>query len=138
REAGKRVVAVETDLRKPTLANLCSVEKRPGVTDVMATSGELRDALQTVAVKTTTGSQVMEAASGDGASGNGAVDHGELAVITSGPQPPNPPAILASERMSEFLDQLQEEYDIVIIDSPPLLAVSDAVPLLPSADGLLL
>lgn len=140
REAGRRVVVVESDLRKPTLARAFGVEKRPGLTDVMATHGNLREALQTVRVQTAAVQALAETSlsSGAAASTNGSGDAGRLDVLTSGPQPPNPPALLASERMDSFITELQEEFDVVIIDSPPLLAVSDAVPLLPRADGLLI
>jgi Mrp family chromosome partitioning ATPase len=68
---------------------------------------------------------------------NGSGPHAELAVLPSGSRPANAPAVLASDRLIEVLDELKEHYDVVVIDSAPLLAVTDTVPLLRYADGAL-
>lgn len=136
-EAGRSVVVIETDLRKPTLARLFAVEKRPGLTDALAGAAPLADALQQVPVQKASATPLVQAPPVDASARNGDVDATQLALLTSGPQPPNPPAILASQRVHDFIDNLHHDFDVVIIDSPPLLAVSDAVPLLPKADAVL-
>jgi Mrp family chromosome partitioning ATPase len=81
----------------------------------------------------------VHAGGGLGGNGGGDVDDpGRLALIPSGPRPANPPAILGSERMHDVLDEIQNKYDVVIVDSPPLLAVSDALPLASLVDGTVL
>jgi receptor protein-tyrosine kinase len=60
----------------------------------------------------------------------------ELRVITSGALPPNPADLIESHAMSEVLDKLTAEYDLVAIDTPPLGVVSDAFPLLEKVDGV--
>ncbi|VYT79934.1 polysaccharide biosynthesis tyrosine autokinase [Clostridium tertium] len=62
----------------------------------------------------------------------------DLVVITSGRMPPNPSETLASERMSELLEELKEEYDYIILDTPPLLFVSDPQVIATKADGTIL
>jgi Mrp family chromosome partitioning ATPase/capsular polysaccharide biosynthesis protein len=137
-EAGLRVKVVETDLRRPTLAPLFGVERRPGLTDVLSKSASIDDALQHVPIQKT----LRELASIDGGTSEDGslteIDDGGLRVLVSGPQPPNPPGVLAAERMHNLLDDLAAGSDVVLIDSPPLLAVSDAVPLLSRADAVVL
>ena len=61
-----------------------------------------------------------------------------LVIITTGPIPPNPAELLGSERMHELLKEIQEQCDVLIIDSPPVLAVADAAILSNQVDGALL
>ena len=68
------------------------------------------------------------------------MDHivGSLVVLPSGPEIANPPVVLGSDQMRSILSTLTDEFDVVLIDTSPLLAVSDAVPLLSGADGVIL
>ena len=61
-----------------------------------------------------------------------------LSVLTSGPLPPNPSELLGSRRMADVLAQLRNEADIVLVDAPPIIAVSDAAILASKVDGVLL
>jgi non-specific protein-tyrosine kinase len=61
-----------------------------------------------------------------------------LAVVTSGKLPPNPAELLTSQKMAQFLEMLNQEYDLVLIDTPPVLSVTDAVALAPCVDGVIL
>jgi Mrp family chromosome partitioning ATPase/capsular polysaccharide biosynthesis protein len=143
-EAGLRVAVVETDLRRPTLAGLFGVERRPGLTDVLAGGADVPEAMQKAQVRISSRAVALEApvvATGGGTNGgtsNGHAATGELHILTSGPQPPNPPGVLAAERTHDLLDHLAKQVDILLIDSPPLLAVSDAVPLLSRVDAVVL
>jgi polysaccharide biosynthesis transport protein len=139
RAADKRVAVVESDLRRPSLAKLFGVERRPGLTDVVAGNGTtIEEALQPVNAEGTAAVAQLDAASfsGNGTAGE-SLDRGRLAVLTSGPHPPNPPAVLRSQRLSSLLEELADEHDVVIIDSAPLLAVADAIPLLSQVDAVL-
>ena len=62
----------------------------------------------------------------------------ELSIIASGPTPPNPAELVGSRRMRELLDAASERFDMIVLDSPPVLAVSDAGALVPMVDGVLL
>jgi Mrp family chromosome partitioning ATPase/capsular polysaccharide biosynthesis protein len=155
RETGKSVAVVEADLRHPTLGTAFGAEGELGLTDVLAQTASLDDV--TIRVGTALpglDELVRPAPNGSGgnatatatsrkrkpaavrASGNGHKDvAGSLTLLLSGAKPANPPAVLASERVVEVLDELRARYDIVLIDSAPLLAVTDTVPLLRYADG---
>ncbi|MBE2239257.1 MAG: polysaccharide biosynthesis tyrosine autokinase [Caldilineaceae bacterium] len=115
-QTGKRVILVDADLRKPTLHRVFGLVNNVGVTSALVsdTSGNVViGALQATAIP-------------------------ELQVITSGPLPPNPSELLSSQRMQDLLRQLQAHCDLVVIDSPPVLVVSDTAVLASHADGVLL
>ncbi len=126
REAGQRVCVLECDLRKPSVGRNFGVENDPGLTDYLAGGVQLEDTLQ------------YPKAAGMRGVNSLFEDEGGLAVITSGPKPPNPPSVLSSLRMLELLADLRRDYDLVIIDTPPLLAVADTMSLLKEVDGALL
>lgn len=112
-QAGNRVLLIDADLRKPMQHNIFEVDNRQGLTNVLLREVEVDKALH-----------------------NGLVDN--LHVLTSGPIPPNPAEILGSERTEQVLQQLLDEYDYVFIDSPPILAVTDASILSTIVDGVVL
>jgi succinoglycan biosynthesis transport protein ExoP len=141
REAGKRVLLIDSDLRKPVMDRLLPVESEPGLTEVLIGTRAMEEALQPVAVRARGLDQLAEVTARETTFTNGHHENGgvgELAVLTSGHRPPNPLELLSTSRMRAVLEQLSAEYDIVIIDSPPLLAVSDAVALITNVDGVLL
>jgi len=139
RDSGIRVAVVESDLRDPSLASMFRIQTAPGLMNVLSGGVDLGDALQPVAAEapaaTEVGSATMTAA------GNGdpsAVRDGSISVLTSGSVTANPPAVLATDRVTSLFDQIAAEYDLTLIDSSPLLTVSDSVPLLSMADATIL
>jgi succinoglycan biosynthesis transport protein ExoP len=110
---GSRVLVIEADLRRPTLADVLGLDRAIGLTSILA--GRLGPA------------QAVQHWAGGG------VD-----VLASGPLPPNPSELLASHRMAHLLDEFRAEYDIVLIDTPPLLPVTDAAAVAPATDGVVL
>jgi succinoglycan biosynthesis transport protein ExoP len=114
-DAGQRVVIVDCDLRSPTLHHVFGVSLAPGLTSVLGQGVDLAAALQRVVVG----------------------DH-DLAVLAAGPIPPNPSELLGSRRTAEVLFKLQSEFDVVVIDSPPALPVTDAMTLSTWVDGVVL
>jgi capsular exopolysaccharide synthesis family protein len=110
---GKRVVLVDVDLRKPELAKRLGLAHRPGLTDVLAADCPLGDALAEVPA---TG--------------------GTLRVLGAGTTAPDPSRLLGSQRMGALLDELEAMADVVILDSAPLLVISDAFPLLERVAGI--
>jgi succinoglycan biosynthesis transport protein ExoP len=109
-QAGLRVILVEADLRRPRLAEYLGLEGAAGLTDVLVGTAELDDVLQPW---------------GDG----------KLAVLASGPTPPNPSELLGSHQMGELLRDLESRVDLVLLDAPPLLPVTDAAVLSAHASG---
>lgn len=100
-EAGARVALVGADLRRPKVAEYMGIEGAVGLSDVLIGRAELQDVTQRWGA-------------------------GELYVLPSGRIPPNPSELLGSESMQQLLNALEGHFEYVIIDSPPLLAVTDA------------
>ena len=107
--SGESVVVVDCDLRRANLHNRLGVPREPGLTDFFVKQMELKDLLQPTKIR-------------------------NLFVLTAGPLPPNPPAILARESVGDFLNQLRAQFRWVIVDSPPLASVTDALLLARHAD----
>jgi capsular exopolysaccharide synthesis family protein len=118
-EAGSRVVVVEADLRRPTVAASLGVREDVGLTDFLVGSATLEDALVD-------------------ADASAIHSDATLSVLPAGSETSNPPAVLGSARMADLVNLLLVQYDFVVIDSPPLLAVSDTLVLLPASHGVIL
>jgi capsular exopolysaccharide synthesis family protein len=112
-QQGKRVLLIDSDLRKPTVHYTFRYENHVGLSNVLTRQASLDEA-----VKTT--------------------DQDNLWVLTSGPIPPNPSEVLGSKGMQALLELAKNEYDVIIMDSPPILAVTDAHVLSNLADGVVL
>ncbi len=111
--AGKRVAVVDADLRRPRIAELLGLQGVAGLTTVLIGQARL--------------DQVLQPWSREG-----------IVVLASGPVPPNPSELLASRHMAEVLAELAQRFDFVLLDTPPLLPVTDAALLAGSYDGVLL
>lgn len=111
--AGQRVVVVETDLRRPRAADYLGLEGAVGLTSVLSGRVGLDDALQPW------GAALFD-------------------VLASGPIPPNPSELLASGQMANVLSELGQRYDMVLLDAPPLLPVTDGAVIGAACDGALL
>jgi polysaccharide biosynthesis transport protein len=123
-EAGTRVLLIEADLRHPRLRHALGLEGEGDLVQALTTQRDLSGDIQPVQLEWGTHS---------GANGGGpdrAVD-----VVPAGPPQSDPSYLLASERMRQLLVVAKERYGLVVIDTPPLLAVSDAVSLLPEVSG---
>jgi polysaccharide biosynthesis transport protein len=115
---------VEADLRRPTLAHQLDVQPGPGLSDVLIGEVSLWSATQMIG---------LDSPSVDGSAGR------TLDVLVAGAAlPPNPGALIESHAMEVLLEQAQSTYDLVVIDTPPLTAVSDAFPLLRKVDGVII
>jgi capsular exopolysaccharide synthesis family protein len=112
-QAGKNVVIVDADLRKPRQHRIFKLKGRNGLVNYLAAGVALKDVIQ-------------------------ATDIPKLYVVAAGPVPPNPVELLGSEKMAVMLDELKKVFDFVLIDTPPALAVSDAVVMGPHLDGAIL
>jgi Mrp family chromosome partitioning ATPase/capsular polysaccharide biosynthesis protein len=138
-EGGERVAVIEADFRRPSLAGLLDVSAPNGLAEVLTGKVACGSAMQ--AVKTVSRpTQAEEAVAGDGPVSTAvqADSVGSISVLLSGGEAANPPALLGSEAMARLLQSVSEDHDYVLIDVPPPLEVSDAVPLLRLVDGILL
>lgn len=129
-QLGKRTLLMDCDLRKPSTARLFGLDKEPGVTEVVVGNYEWKDVVRTVTDIVTGGMGMEDIMQTQGIS--------NLHIITSGAIPPNPAELLNSRRMAEFIDELREAYDVVLIDTPPILHVTDAAILGKRLDGALM
>lgn len=123
--SGASTLAVECDLRRPRLDHAFDLDGRggPGLTSVLVGARELEDAVLTIPFP---------------GEAEGGVEADHVSFLPSGPLPPNPSELLSSLQMQELIDRLAIGYDAVIIDSPPLLAVADALELARMVDGVIL
>jgi len=112
-QAGNRTVLLDGDLRRPVVHSIFGLEKDNGITNL------LMDAIPYTALAKDT-------------------FHENLKIVTSGILPPNPSELLSSQKMQNLLNKLQEDFDIIIIDSPPVIAVTDAAILSTKVDGTIL
>jgi capsular exopolysaccharide synthesis family protein len=112
-QTGQRVVLVDGDLRRPKVASVLGLERSVGITTVLVGRSELHESVQ------------KHSASG-------------IYFLASGPIPPNPTEVLQSQAAQALFDRLNEMFDMVIIDAPPLLPVSDAAIMARDVDGAIL
>jgi len=132
--AGRRVALVDLDLRVPYIDRFFGLLHAEGITDVALGNISLESALKRIDFDT--GSVDMSTRGGHEANGR-ATEQGCLDVLVSGPRPPDPGEFVGSRRLGEILMRLHQSYDLVIIDTPPVLRVGDAMTLSTHADGIL-
>jgi Mrp family chromosome partitioning ATPase len=135
--SGRNVVLVDLDLRRPYLDKFFKLQGRPGITQVALGHVSLLDALVDVPItpiEPAPGVAVRYDLSRNGTTGV----NGRLKVLGSGPIPPDPGEFVASTAISHVFAQLYDVADIVLVDTPPLLAVGDALVLSAKVDGLIL
>lgn len=112
-QQGKTVLLIDSDLRKPTVHYTFNLTNTFGLTNVLAKQANLKDTM----VQT---------------------DEKNLYVLPSGPIPPNPAELLGSKAMEDLMENVLQEFDIVLFDTPPVLAVTDAQILANRCDGTIL
>jgi len=113
-QAGRKVILVDCDLRRPTLHNIFNLKNDVGLTTMVVDDAAMESPpLQETGVQ-------------------------GLQIVSSGPLPPNPSELLGSRRMEEIIAALLEQADVVLFDVPPVVAVTDAAVLATKVDGVLL
>ena len=120
---GTRTLLIEADLRRPALSSRLGITPTAGLGDVLIRAVSAADATWT-----------MEAVGET----NGATATGGLDVLFAGEPPPNPAELIESQAMQDLLAWSVREYDLVVIDTPPLAVVSDAISLLHRVDGVII
>ncbi len=113
----KKVILIDCDMRRPTLAEKLGIQKLPGLSGYLTGQHSVEDMLQKCNLKK---------------------NEEAFDVIAAGLNPPNPIELLSSQKMTNFLKQLRQEYDYVILDLPPVGEVSDAMAVAKEMDGMLL
>lgn len=134
--SGSRVIILEADLRRPQLHNYLEIGNQAGVSNVLAGTHTFAEAIQMVRVDDFVPTESRR--SGHDAKPRGLLMQKNLYCLTSGPLPPNPAELLASSKMAELLSIAAERADYVIVDTPPLLLVSDGLAISGLVDGVIL
>jgi capsular exopolysaccharide synthesis family protein len=111
---GHRVLLIDADMRKPTIHKLARLSNKVGLSTALATLSPWQDLIQ----------------AGD--------DLGNLHVLTSGSLPPNPMLLLESNKMATLFQEWREEYDYVLVDTPPVIGITDAQCLTSKVDTFIL
>ena len=101
-QAGQRVLIIDADMRKGTLHKALGAVQSPGLSDLLVGKADLSQVVRTLP------------------------DIGSLSFITRGDVPPNPSELLMHANFTQLLEQMSSQYDLVIVDTPPILAVTDA------------
>ncbi len=111
-QAGKNTLVVDCDLRRPMIHKLFGLRNLRGMVDILADERSMQEVYQ----------EMLEG----------------LKIVTAGPPPPNPSELLSSERFAEFLEEARQEFDYVLVDTPPVRMVSDSAIIATKANGALL
>jgi capsular exopolysaccharide synthesis family protein len=112
-QSDKKVILIDCDLRKPKIHKVLDLPNLYGLTTVLVESIDFKMFIESI-------------------------NEDKLDILTSGPIPPNPSELLGSKRMQIFLEKVKEDYDMVILDSPPAGLVTDAAILSTIVDGTIL
>jgi capsular exopolysaccharide synthesis family protein len=127
---GKRVLLVDADMRRPVIHARFGLQREPGLSEVLTGSVQWKEAVRTVTdlmIGTLGVDRVMSAPGLD-----------NLHILTSGKIPGNPSELLDSSKTTELIADLRKSYDIVLLDTPPILPIADAVAMSSRADGTVL
>jgi tyrosine-protein kinase Etk/Wzc len=127
---GRRVLIVDADLRKPAVNTRLGLKREPGLSEVLVGNAKWQEVVQTapdLMLGKLGFDQILSAPGVD-----------NLSVITSGHPPENPSEFFNSQRIVDLIAELEENYDLVIFDCPPILPVADAVLIGPKVDGVVL
>lgn len=111
-QSGKKVVLIDCDLRKPSIHKKFKISNLTGLTNYLIHKNDLDKVIQNI--------------------------EKNFDLITSGPIPPNPAEVVGSKSMEDLIKKLEENYDYIILDTPPVRAVTDAAILAGKADGTVL
>ncbi|MBN1321653.1 MAG: AAA family ATPase [Thermoleophilia bacterium] len=133
--SGKRVIVLEADLRRPMVHEYLNLENKIGLSSVLAGQSSVSSALQLVLMDAFI---PPKARKDQGGESDRLVLRKNLYCMTSGPLPPNPAELLGSVRMRHVISELKHMADYLLIDTPPVLPVSDALTLASHADAVIL
>lgn len=111
--SGRKVIIIDADFRLPTLHKFFSLPNNIGLSNILTQNVPLAQALQSSAIA-------------------------EVKILTSGPLPPRPVELLDSDPMAQLLNALKQNFDVILVDSPALLAVADAAVIASLVDGVIL
>jgi len=127
---GQRTLLIGANLRRPSIHRFFGIEREPGLADVLVSNARWRDCIRTVADILMGRFEMEDIMASPG------LDN--LHILESGPIPANPSELLSTPAMAQFLSEVREEYDVVLIDTPPVLPVTDSAIVAAQVDGVIL
>lgn len=133
--AGDRTLLIECDLRRPVLAERLELNRAPGLTDFVNGTNTPAEIVQTVSFNYLSGANGSAPSASDGPT---AAHPHQLACITAGSLTSDPVEVFRSERFRSMLAAVRDAYDLVILDTPPILVVVDGLELLPATDAIIM
>lgn len=111
-QGGQKTLLIDADLRRPVVHSVFGYNKEPGITNYLVGRSKIEDIIRITNIP-------------------------NLSIITSGTIPPNPSELIGSPRMQEFLEEMKTKYDMILFDTPPVMAVTDAQVMSQYADGVI-
>ncbi|MBA7633224.1 Tyrosine-protein kinase wzc [subsurface metagenome] len=129
-QMGKKVLLVESDLRRPVLHRIFGLKKEPGLTDILIKKLKAQEAIRTTTDIILGDLKMEEVLKTPG------LDN--LSLLTSGHLPPNPTELLGSPEMRELISEFKTKYDVILFDSSPILPVTDGTILGAQVDGVVM
>ena len=128
-QAGRKVLLVDSDLRRPILHNLFGLKREPGLSNCLTGTAKWQNSLQTatdILAKSTEWEEVLKTPVSD-----------NLKIMTCGRSVNNPVKLLDSKEIRPLINELKANFDIILFDSPPVLPISDAIILCSILDGVI-
>ncbi len=113
-QADMKVLVVDADMRKPTVHKYFNLANKVGLSNILIGMNSVEECINSI----------------------GSIQNGKLNVITSGVLPPNPSELLSGENMAKLLENLSSEYDFIVVDTPPINVVTDALAICNNVDGV--
>ena len=127
---GQRTLLIGANLRRPSIHRFFGIEREPGLSDVLVGNARWRDCIRTVADILMGRFEMEDIMASPG------LDN--LHILESGPIPANPSELLSTPAMAQLLTEVREDYDVVLIDTPPVLPVTDSAIVAAQVDGVIL
>ncbi|WP_036711157.1 CpsD/CapB family tyrosine-protein kinase [Paenibacillus pinihumi] len=112
-QEGKRVLLIDADMRKPSIHHVFALTNRVGLSSILSNQFNVQDVISDTPVD-------------------------NLSIISAGPIPPNPSEMLGSQKLKVLLAEMREQYDMILFDTPPIMAVTDSLILSALCDGVVL
>jgi succinoglycan biosynthesis transport protein ExoP len=129
-QSGQKTLLIGGNMRRPSIYRFFGIEREPGLSDILVGNARWRDCIRTVADILMGRFEMEDIMASPG------LDN--LHIIEAGPIPANPSELLSTSALGQFLSEVSAEYDIVLIDTPPVLPVTDSAIVAGQADGVLL
>jgi succinoglycan biosynthesis transport protein ExoP len=129
-QSGQKTLLIGANMRRPSIHRFFGIEREPGLSNILVGSAQWRDCIRTVADILMGRFEMEDIMAAPG------LDN--LHIIEAGPVPANPSELLSTPAMTGFLHSVRDVYDVILVDTPPILPVTDSAIVASQADGVVL